>query len=50
MERTAPTLDADDAQAIKEALLRTMPDDPVDMAQELIKAFAVIDAATESAS
>jgi hypothetical protein len=36
----------DDAEAIKEALLRDMPTEPVERAQELIKAFALIDAAT----
>lgn len=43
-------LSAFEAEQIKEALLRDMPACPVDVAQELIAAFAVIDAATAEAA
>lgn len=52
MDATTHKLSALEAEQIKEALLRTLASvtSPVDVAQELIKAFALIDATTESAS
>ncbi len=52
MENTVPALDAKEAQEIEQALLRALApvSDPESIAEALIRAFARIDAATESAS